>query len=333
MISWLYISSINNIIFVLYDINNINIQKKIGSLHNLVYSKMIEIFFLFFILVIILARDENNNYNKESITYGAIHGIINTIQEINYYYQRETKRFNIEKLNYITISCVELILFNQKFNPNILFSSYLISLGSILIDISNVNIWYKNRNYFIKKSLISNEDLEAPLLGSNKYDEFCDDFDRKENIDKMFLVHILSINIVDMIVKIKILKENIFTNILIFYINSNITTVIISSIYLKKKIGQDIFYNIDIGSKKKFIFNYALITIINLLHTYLYYYLIIIAPSISYVKAMSKSWGLILLEYINCHNNITKFNDLNCMGTLVIIYSVSIIYLTSYYQN
>ena len=150
MISWLYISSINNILFILYETTNVNIQKKVGSLHNLVYSKMIEIFLLLFVLVFMLARDRNN-YNKELIIYGIIHGIINTLQEINYYYQRETKLFNIEKLNYVTISCIEFILFNQKYNPNILVSSYLISLGSIFIDISNVNIWYQNKNYFIEK--------------------------------------------------------------------------------------------------------------------------------------------------------------------------------------
>ena len=332
MISWLYISSINNLIYLLYETNNINIQKKIGSLHNLVYSKMIEIFLLLFVLVIMLARDRNN-YNKELIIYGVIHGIINTLQEINYYYQRETKQLNIEKLNYITVSCVELVLFNQKYNPNILVSCYLISLGSIFIDISNVNIWYQNKNYFIEKTLIDNEDLEAPLIRSNKYSEINNNFSRKENIDKMTFVHIISINIADVLIKIKILKENIFSNILIFYINSTAVTFILSTVYLKRKVGQDIFYNIDINNKKQFIFNYTLTCVIKLLHTYFYYYLIIIAPSISYAKAISKSWGLILLECINCHNNITKLNDFNCMGTLVITYSVIIVYLTNYYQH
>ena len=234
MISWLYISSINNIIFILYETTNINIQKEVGSLHNLVYSKMIEILLLLFVLVIMLARDRNN-YNKELIIYGIIHGIINTLQEINYYYQRETKRLNIEKLNYITISCIEFILFNEKYNPNILVSSYLISLGSIFIDISNVNIWYKNKNYFVEKSLIDNEDLEAPLIISNKHHEINNNFDRKENIDKMSLVHIISINIADVFIKIKILKENIFPNIIIFYINSTVVTFIISVCIFKKK--------------------------------------------------------------------------------------------------
>jgi len=279
-----------------------------------------------------LARDVNN-YNKELIIYGIIHGIINTLQEINYYYQRETKRFNIEKLNYITISCIELILFNEKYNPNILVSSYLISLGSIFIDISNVNIWYQNKNYFVEKSLIDNEDLESPLIITNKHDQINNNFDRKENIDKMSLVHIISINIADVFIKVKILKENIFPNIIIFYINSTVVTFIISTLYLKRKVGQDIFYSIDINNKKQFIINYVLTTSIKLLHTYFYYYLIIIASSISYAKAMSKSWGLILLECINCHNNITKLNDLNCMGTLVITYSVVIVYLTNYYQH
>ena len=39
-------------------------------------------------------------------------------------------------------------------------------LSEILVDISNVNIWYQNKNYFVEKSLIDNEDVLDKIFSS-----------------------------------------------------------------------------------------------------------------------------------------------------------------------
>ena len=165
MISWLYISSINNILFVLYETNNNYIKNTVGSIHNLVYSKIIEFVFVLFILGYMLASYSVNNYNRNMVFYGILHGILKSCHDLTYCYQRESKNYNIEKINIITIAPIESLMGAFNYNANLLVSSYIIATGSMLIDTANINTWYQNLRYFNSETniFISN-DLEAPLL-------------------------------------------------------------------------------------------------------------------------------------------------------------------------
>ena len=90
MISWLYISSINNIFYLYYMKRTIiTIKNTVGSIHNLVYSKIIEFVFVLFILGYMLASYSINDYNRNMVFYGVLHGILKSCHDLTYCYQRE----------------------------------------------------------------------------------------------------------------------------------------------------------------------------------------------------------------------------------------------------
>ena len=52
-----------------------------------------------------------------------------------------------------------------NYNANLLVSSYIIAVGSMLIDTANINSWYQNLRYFnSENNIFISNDLEAPLL-------------------------------------------------------------------------------------------------------------------------------------------------------------------------
>ena len=334
MISWLYISSINNILFVLYETNNNYIKNTVGSIHNLVYSKMIEFVFVLFILGYMLASYSVNNYNRNMVFYGILYGFLKSCYDLTYCYQRESKNYNVEKINIITIAPIESLIGAFNYNANLLVSSYIIAFGSMLIDTANINTWYQNLRYFNSETdnFISN-DLEAPLLeNTNTYrDE--EPYERRFYFDKYIIINIFSANLGDYIIKSRIKKETIICDIIIFYTSSLSVSIVFIVIYLKKYLKRELFYDLEVYNRREFLIRYFLVSFINTINTISYFIGIVIAPSITYIKAISQSWGLILLECISCHNNITNLNDLNFLGSLVIIYSIIIFYLTCYYQN
>ena len=334
MISWLYISSINNILFVLYETNNNYIKDTVGSIHNLVYSKMIEFVFVLFILGYMLASYSVNNYNRNMIFYGILYGFLKACHDLTYSYQRESKNYNIEKINIITITSVESLMGIFNYNANLLVSSYIIAVGSMLIDTANINCWYKNLRYFNSQNniLISN-DLEAPLLENTNTYSHDEPYERRFYFDKYIIINIFSANLGDYIIKSRVKKETIICDIIIFYTSSLSVSIVFIVIYLKKYLKRELFYDLEVYNRREFLMRYFLVSFINTINAISYFIGIVIAPSITYIKAISQSWGLILLECISCHNNITNLNDLNFLGSLVIIYSMIIFYLTCYYQN
>ena len=77
----------------------------------------------------------------------------------------ESKNYNIEKINIITIAPLESWMGVFNYNANLLVSSYIIAVGSMLIDTSNINTWYQNLRYFNSETnIFTSNDLEAPLL-------------------------------------------------------------------------------------------------------------------------------------------------------------------------
>lgn len=334
MISWLYISSINNILFVLYETNNNYIKNTVGSIHNLVYSKMIEFVFVLFILGYMLASYSINNYSENIIFYGLLHGILKSCHDLTYCYQRESKNYNIEKINIVTIAPIESLMGPFNYNANLLVSSYIIAVGSMLIDTSNINTWYKNLRYFNSETnIFTSNDLEAPLLENTNPCIHNEPYERRFYFDKYILINIFSANLGDYIIRSGVKKETIICDIIIFNGCSLSVSIVLIVIYLKKYLKRELFYDLEVYNKREFLMRYFFVSFINTFNVISYFIGIVIAPSITYIKAISQSWGLILLECISCHNNITNLNDLNFLGTLVIIYSTIIFYLTCYYQN
>jgi hypothetical protein len=332
MISWLHISSINNIIFILYETNNTYIKETVGSMHNLVYSKLIEFVFLLFILGYMLVINKEINYNYTVIVYGMLHGVVTCIEEINFCYLRETNKYNIEKMNYITISMFEYLTGKNNYNANYLFSSYLIALGSFLIDMANINNWFINKYYFDINPIVSTDyDLETPLLDDGYYENI--DYKRDMRFNKYAILHIFTINLNDIVVKTTISGTNILTEITVFYVNSLLVSTLVTILFITIILKRDLGSGFDIENKTNFFMRYILRSVFKQIYILNYSYAIIIAPSIIYVKAISKSWSLILLESMSCHNNIINANDFNIFGSLVIVYPTVIFYLTSYYKN
>ena len=251
MILWLYISSINNIFFILYEINNTYIKETVGSIHNLVYSKLIEFVLLSFLLGYMLVINKELNFNYNTIIFGMVHGVVTCIEEINFCYLRETKNYNLEKMNYITISAIEHLTGNFNYNANFLISSYLIAFGSFLIDMTNINNWFVNKHYFdINPSISTDYDLEAPLL-NNCYNENLD-YKRDMTFNKYVILHLLTINLNDYIVRTTISGTNIVVEITVFYLNSIIVTTIINSLFIMIILKRDIGNGFDIKNKKSY---------------------------------------------------------------------------------
>lgn len=331
MISWLYISSINNIMFVLYETNNTYIKKTVGSIHNLVYLKLIEYAFMLLILLYVFATSNEYNFCYKIALYGVSHGILSSCSDIIFCYQMETKHYNIEKINYITLSMLEWSTIAFNYNVNYLFSTYFIVIGSVMIDTSNISNWYINQNYFdASESILTEYDLEAPLITDINYEN--NNYNRYSVFNKYIVLQILSVNLSDFIIKMTITRDNFATEITIFYLNSLFVSVIINIVCVKK-LRREVCPDFYIENKCKFAIKYLLAGSTKIIYILGYGYAIINGPSITYVKAISNSWGIILLECILCHNNITKFNDLNIFGSLVISYATLIFYLTYFYQN
>lgn len=332
MISWQYISSINNILFVLYEANNTYIKKNVGSLHYLFYSKCIDTIIILFLLgyIFFYIPAILKEYNFRIFIFGFLHGIINTSERLIFCYIRETKIYNIEKLNYLTIGIFEITSGLFNYNPNYLVSSYLITGGSIMIDTVNVNNWFLNYGYFETRNIEMN-DLEAPLIQTIPEDNT--KFNRVLSFDKIVLIHLFTTNVSDYIIKITVSSSNYFQEFIFFHFCSQIISIPMIYIYLTKYLNYNDtreLYNSNI--KENFV-RYIFNSLIYLIYLFSYNYAIIIAPSITYAKALSKSWGLILIELNGCYRNASNFNDLNILGSLVISYPTIIIYLTYYYQT
>ena len=342
MISWLYISSINNMLFVLYEANNTYIKKNVGSLHYLFYSKCIDTIIIMFLLgyIFFYIPAILKEYNFRIFIFGFLHGIINTSECLTFCYIRETKIYNIEKLNYLTIGALEITSGLFNYNPNYLVSSYLITGGSIMIDTVNVNDWFLNYGYFEKRNVekrnveLQNNvlnDLEAPLIQTIPEDNT--KFNRVLSFDKIVLIHLFTTNVSDYIVKITVSSSNYFQEFIIFYFCSQLISIPMIYIYLTKYLNYNDTRELYYSKVKEIFLRYIFNSLIYLIYLFSYNYAIIIAPSITYAKALSKSWGLILIELNGCYRNASNFNDLNILGSLVIGYPTIIIYLTYYYQT
>ena len=134
-------------------------------------------------------------------------------------------------------------------------------------------------------------------------------YERRFYFDKYILINIFSANLGDYIIKSGVKKETIICDIIIFNSCSLSVSIVFIVIYLKKYLKRELFYDLEVYNKREFLMRYFFVSFINTFNVS-YFIGIVIAPSITYIKAISQSWGLILLECISCHNNITNLNDL-----------------------
>ena len=318
-----------------------DIKKQEGSLDYYILTQWFHIFILFFYNVFwLVSSNGTGNSNAVMILLTCLSGGISGLSNIVYFHQRETNYLNLYNINVILVMCLDLMLTNS-YNIMSIGGTTFIIFGVLLIDSTNYDKWFINKNYW--------KNLDTRLMLHEDIMNMYQDDDNTRNLEEgllyqethrtytkqhLMLIPIILTNISDLLLKYSF--HSFYTGypkdttIHINLVNQTNTT----SLYLKslpyiivfqgsfyfilfKQITyvcfmniNNISYDVKLFYSTKFFYN-AGITLVNSL---VYYYVIIVSPNIGYGKAI-----LLSNKFFNCLiQNENTHIDVALMGSLFI---------------